>query len=246
MHPSLPLLLLFIFLCSPLFSYGIELTLVNNCKESIWPAIMGGAGHHTPQYGGLHLGHGREFVVNVPQGWSGRLWPRRGCQFNEQGHGECETGDCMGLLHCRGAGGLPPMTVVEMTLGTSKSPLHFYDVSLVNGFNLPVSIVPVGGGIGCGMASCESDLNLCCPASLEVKKEGRVVACKSACMALNHEKYCCTGNYSTPHTCKPTIFSNVFKVICPRAYSYPYDDSSSLHKCMASKYLVTFCPPSPY
>lgn len=42
---------------------------------------------------------------------------------------------------------MPPATVVEMTLGLSSSALHFYDVSLVDGFNLPVSMKPVGGGV---------------------------------------------------------------------------------------------------
>ncbi|XP_031485321.1 thaumatin-like protein isoform X2 [Nymphaea colorata] len=234
------------FICHSHASSGIDLILVNNCKESIWPGMVGGAGHGTPADGGFHLGFGEEIILNVPQGWSGRIWGRQGCCFNEQGHGECETGDCSGLLHCNGVSGVPPATVVEMTLGTSNSPLHFYDVSLVDGYNLPVAMVPVGGGIGCGVASCESDLNVCCPSALEVRKGGRVVGCKSACLAMNTAKFCCTGNYSTPNTCKPTIYSHLFKAICPRAYSFAYDDSSSLHKCMASRYLVTFCPPSPY
>ncbi|KAJ4836281.1 hypothetical protein Tsubulata_041946 [Turnera subulata] len=50
------------------------------------------------------------------------------------------------FLHCRGIGGVPPATLVEMTLGTSYSALHYYDVSLVDGFNVPVSMTPLGGG----------------------------------------------------------------------------------------------------
>lgn len=131
-----------------------------------------------------------------------------------------------------------------MTLGTSFSPLHFYDVSLVDGFNLPVSMKPVGGGIGCGMAACEVDLNLCCPSALEVKRGGKVVGCKSACLAMQSAKYCCTGEYANPKTCKPTLFAHLFKAICPKAYSYAFDDSTSLNKCRASRYVITFCPPT--
>ncbi|KAK2445758.1 protein EARLY FLOWERING [Trifolium repens] len=45
---------------------------------------------------------------------------------------------------------------------------------VVDGFNLPVSMKPIGGGIGCGIASCEVDLNVCCPSALEVKRNGKM------------------------------------------------------------------------
>ncbi|KAF2288653.1 hypothetical protein GH714_009985 [Hevea brasiliensis] len=152
------------------FLVGGQLIIVNNCNESIWPGVLGGAGHQTPKDGGFHLGSGEEIVLDLPQKWSGRIWGRQGCSFDKNGKGSCDTGDCSGLLHCQGAGGAPPATIVEMTLGSSTSPLHFYDVSLVDGFNLPVSMAPVGGGIGCGVASCKVDVNICCPSALEVKK----------------------------------------------------------------------------
>uniref|UniRef100_A0A0D9XVS1 Thaumatin-like protein n=1 Tax=Leersia perrieri TaxID=77586 RepID=A0A0D9XVS1_9ORYZ len=227
---------------------GIQLIMVNNCGESVWPGILGSAGHPTPQSGGFHLGPGEETAFDVPTHWSGRVWPRRGCSFDAAGrHGSCATGDCGGgLLHCGGAAGSTPATVVEMTLGTATSPVHFYDVSLVDGFNLPVSMSPVGGGVGCGTAACGADLNVCCPAALEVRDgEGRVAGCRSACRAMGGDKYCCTGVYGSPAACRPTIFSHLFKAICPRAYSYAYDDASSLNRCHAKRYLITFCPPQP-
>ncbi|XP_031103343.1 thaumatin-like protein [Ipomoea triloba] len=223
---------------------GNQIIVVNNCNESIWPGILGGAGQPTPKDGGFHLSSGEEVVLDVPEKWSGRIWARQNCCFDENGKGSCDTGDCEGQLHCKGRGGVPPATVVEMTLGTSSSPLHFYDVSLVDGFNLPVSMKPVGGGIGCGVASCEVDLNICCPSALEVRVGGKVVGCKSACLAMQSAKYCCTGQYSNPKTCKPTLFANLFKAICPKAYSYAFDDSSSLNKCRASRYVIIFCPPT--
>lgn len=128
---------------------GTQLIIVNNCKESVWPGILGNAGLPSPKDGGFHLASGEEVVLQVPEGWAGRIWGRQGCCFDEQtGKGSCQTGDCGGFLKCRGIGGVPPATLVEMTLGTSQSPLHFYDVSLVEGFNLPVSMRPVGGGGG--------------------------------------------------------------------------------------------------
>ncbi|KAE8687010.1 Thaumatin-like protein [Hibiscus syriacus] len=222
---------------------GEQVILVNNCRESIWPGILGGAGRSSPKNGGFHLGSGEEVVLDVPQKWSGRIWGRQGCHFDSNGKGSCDTGDCSGRLQCQGTGGVPPATVIEMTLGSSSSPLHFYDVSLVDGFNLPVSMKPVGGGIGCGVASCEVDLNVCCPSALEVKKGATVIGCKSACLAMQSAKYCCTGEYANPKTCKPTLFAHLFKAICPKAYSYAFDDTSSLNKCRASRYVITFCPP---
>jgi hypothetical protein len=69
---------------------------------------------------------------------------------------------------------------------------------------------PIGGGIGCGIASCEVDLNVCCPSALEVKRNGKVVVCKSACLAMQSAKYCCTGSYSDPKTCKRVHFLLIF------------------------------------
>ncbi|KAF8395150.1 hypothetical protein HHK36_019091 [Tetracentron sinense] len=234
--------LLYLFI-SLSFTDGTQLILVNNCNESVWPGILGSAGHQSPREGGFHLSSAEEVVLDLPDKWSGRIWGRQGCCFNQKGKGSCETGDCAGLLSCSGTGGEPPATVVEMTLGTSQSALHYYDVSLVDGFNLPVSMKPVGGGVGCGIAGCEVDLNVCCPSTLEVKRGNKVVGCKSACLAMKSARYCCTGDFATPKTCKPTIFAHLFKAICPRAYSYAYDDSSSLNTCRASRYVITFCPP---
>ncbi|KAK3018912.1 hypothetical protein RJ639_005117 [Escallonia herrerae] len=216
---------------------GIQLTVVNKCKERIWPGILGTAGHQTPNDGGFHLYTGEQQIIQVPENWSGRLWGRQGCCFDEQtGKGLCQTGDCAGLLHCSGTGGVPPATVVELTLGTPKSASHFYDVSLVDGFNLPVSMAPVSGRVGCGVAACEVNLNSCCPWSLAVKKEGKVVGCKSACLATKADRYCCTGEFANPTSCKPTVFANLFKAICPRAYSYAYDELTGLKTCRAQQF----------
>lgn len=130
-----------------------------------------------------------------------------------------------------------------MTFGTPQSSLHYYDVSLVDGFNLPVTVAPVGGGVGCGVAGCQVNLNVCCPSKFEVRVGGKTVGCKSACLALQTDKYCCTGEFASPSTCKPTLFSHLFKAVCPRAYSFAYDDPTSLNRCKASRYVITFCPP---
>ncbi|XP_078445228.1 pathogenesis-related thaumatin superfamily protein [Wolffia australiana] len=236
--------LLVVSLCARVSSgQEIQLVIVNNCNGTVWPAILGGAGHHSPEGGGFRLATGEEALFPVPSQWSGRIWGRRGCWFDENGTGSCETGDCEGRLRCGGAAGSPPATVVEMTFGTATSTLHYYDVSLVDGFNVPVEMVPVGGGVGCRTAACEVDLNVCCPSRFEVRVGGKVVGCRSACQALKTDKYCCTGEFASPESCRPTIFSALFKSLCPRALSFAFDDSSTLRTCRASRYLITFCPP---
>ncbi|KAL5569038.1 hypothetical protein UlMin_025613 [Ulmus minor] len=235
------------FLISLCFTDGTQLIIVNNCQETIWPGILGGAGHPTPNSGGFNLSSGEQISLQVPNNWSGRIWGRQGCCFNPQtGEGSCQTGDCAGLLNCNGIAGNPPATVVEITLSTPKSSLHYYDVSLVDGFNLPVSMKPIGGGGGsgggCGVAGCEVDLNVFCPAALVVEKEGKIVGCKSACLATKSEKYCCTGEFGNPQSCKPSVFARLFKAVCPRSFSYAFDDSKALNKCRASRYVISFCP----
>ncbi|KAG2671544.1 hypothetical protein I3760_13G002400 [Carya illinoinensis] len=215
-------------------------TLQNSCRNTIWPGILPGAGKPQLMNGGLQLRPGETININAPKGWSGRFWGRRWCSFDKSGKGRCLTGDCGGQLKCSGAGGAPPATLAEFTL---DSPVDFYDVSLVDGYNMRISIVPKGGsGPNCKEVSCVSDLNRHCPDGLQVKMNGHVVACKSACLAFNAPQYCCTGSYGGPQTCKPTRYSQVFKVACPTAYSYAYDDPTSTFTCNGSAdYLIKFC-----
>ncbi|GMP41822.1 hypothetical protein CsSME_00011788 [Camellia sinensis var. sinensis] len=213
-------------------------TLQNRCRTTIWPGILGGAGKPPLMNGGFQLNPGQTINVNVPTGWSGRVWGRSGCSFDNSGKGNCATGDCGGVLQCGGAGGVPPATLAEFTL---DSPLDFYDVSLVDGFNIPVSISPSGGSGNCKSVRCLSNLNLHCPSPLQVTRSGSVVACKSACLAFNQPQYCCTGAYNSPNTCKPTDYSRLFKAACPTAYSYPFDDRTSTFTCKGANYLITFC-----
>ncbi|KAL2940567.1 Thaumatin-like protein [Bienertia sinuspersici] len=99
-----------------------------------------------PVNGGFTLHPHQSRLLRVPHHWSGRVWARQGCHFTQNSTNiTCQTGDCNGLLQCNGIGGKPPATIVEMTFGTPASALHYYDVSLVDGFNLPVSVIPVVG-----------------------------------------------------------------------------------------------------
>ncbi|KAJ0038476.1 hypothetical protein Pint_24051 [Pistacia integerrima] len=113
---------------------------------------------------------------------------------------------------------------------------------LVDGYNLPISIIPSGGtGDKCKAITCVSDLNQKCPNELQQVEKGKVVGCKSACMAFNKPELCCTDAFGDPNTCKPTQFSKIFKESCPMAYSYAYDDLTTTFTCNGANYLISFC-----
>ncbi|CAN6459828.1 unnamed protein product [Victoria cruziana] len=213
-------------------------TLLNRCPYTIWPGTLTGNGMPLLGNGGFMLTTGQFIGLSVPSGWSGRFWARTGCSFDASGNGNCTTGDC-GRLACDNKGGAPPVTLAEFTVGGAKD---FYDVSLVDGYNVGVGIRAIGGTGDCQYAGCVADLRDTCPAELRVREAGRVVACKSACAAFNSQEYCCTGDHSSPATCSPTRYSVMFKAACPKAYSYAYDDASSTCTCTGSDYIITFCP----
>ncbi|CAK9157004.1 unnamed protein product [Ilex paraguariensis] len=223
-----------------------KFTLVNQCSYTVWPGILSGAG--TPQLSttGFALQPGQSNSIPVPPSWSGRLWGRTLCNQDPTGKFTCVTGDCgSGTLECAGAGAVPPATLAEFTLNGAGG-LDFYDVSLVDGYNLPMLVVPQGGSGGnCTATGCVVELNGACPSELKVTNSvdgGEIVACKSACEAFGDPKYCCSGAYATPDTCKPSSYSQYFKNACPRAYSYAYDDGTSTFTCASADYTISFCP----
>nr|BAE97295.1 thaumatin protein [Silene latifolia] len=220
----LSLLLFSLFTLFPGQVMGAKMVFSNKCGFPVWPGVQPSAGQPVLARGGFMLLPNQAYSMELPNRWSGRVWGRHGCFFDAAGRGHCATGDCGGTLYCAGAGGEPPATLAEITLA--------------------ISITPFKAASGsCAPAGCISDLNTMCPAGLQVRgPRGSVVACKSACSAFNLAKYCCTGTFGSPQTCKPTAYSKIFKAACPRAYSYAYDDPTSIATCTRGNYLVTFCP----
>ncbi|OMO63475.1 hypothetical protein COLO4_32425 [Corchorus olitorius] len=217
------------------------LMLQNHCNFTVWPAYQ--TINTIPLGdGGFALSPNSSTQFHVPPGWTGRLWGRTGCTFDKSGSGKCNTGDCGGVLACKG-GGEPPVTLVEFTIDGSNN-TDYYDVSLVDGYNVPLVVNAVGGLGDCQYAGCFMDLNTSCPAELRIiDSGGSIVACKSACLAFATSEFCCTGNHATPETCLPTNYSKLFKNACPTVYTYPYDDDNgTMMTCMRSDYLITFCP----
>ncbi|XP_040383663.1 thaumatin-like protein 1b [Oryza brachyantha] len=223
-------------------------TLTNSCGYTVWPGLLSSAGSPPLATTGFALAPGESRAVDAPAAWSGRVWGRTLCGADQaSGRFACATGDCgSGAVECGGGGAAPPTTLAEFTLNGGGGN-DFYDVSLVDGSNLPMVVVPQGGvgGATCGATGCLVDLNAPCPADLKVAgADGAGIACKSACEAFGTPEYCCSGAFGRPATCQPSAYSQFFKNACPRAYSYAYDDATSTFTCASGTvdYLVVFCP----
>ena len=223
--------------------YSIEFAVQNNCKFPIWPGALTGAGSQLSTTG-FELLPGSTLTVTTSPPWSGRFWARTHCSTDATGKFSCGTGDCgSGQVTCDGAGAIPPASLVEFTIAPNGG-RDFFDISLVDGFNLPVSVTPIGGSSECKSVICAGNVNGVCPPELAVKGQGGgVIACKSACLGLNRPEYCCSGDHDQPQTCPPTNYSKIFKNECPDAYSYAYDDKTSTFTCTGGpNYGITFCP----
>ncbi|KAJ7128656.1 thaumatin-like protein [Mycena epipterygia] len=232
-------------------------TVKNSCSYTIWPAIFTdlNAGSALPtQPTGWEAAAGSSVSFDVPDNWTaGRIWGRTQCDFStNSGPNSCVTGGCNGGLLCdpHTGTGVPPATVAEWTLsggGTTDN----YDVSLVDGFNIPVTVT---NNVGCDVPSCSANLNANCPLELALDDaSGKVVGCQSSCKAnldgnQADSANCCSGSHNVPATCPNSgvAFYSYFKDACPNSYAYAYDESSgtALWYCDSSlraDYTVTFC-----
>ncbi|WCJ28994.1 Pathogenesis-related thaumatin superfamily protein [Euphorbia peplus] len=222
--------------------HGAIFTFQNNCPYTVWPGILTSSGPPMPLTG-FQLNPKQSGNLTANPSWSGRIWARTHCTMNSQYNFNCNTGDCgSGHIQCHGRGGRPPASLIEFTLAVNSHEKDFYDISLVDGFNLPLSVTPQGGA-GCTSVSCRANINDLCPQELAARDGSNVIACKSACLVYNQARFCCTGEYGSPDKCPPTQYSKFFKAQCPQAYSYAFDDQSSTFTCGGgANYLVTFCP----
>jgi hypothetical protein len=230
---------------------AVKMDLYNKCPFDVWPGILPAVAAN----GGFHLPSGQTRSIDVPDGWkAGRIWARRGCDGNMN----CDSGFCGNKVECSGAGGEPPVTLAEFTLN-GHGGQDYYDVSLVDGYNLPIIIIPkdgtfnkIGGEYDCMPAGgCVEDLIRTAPDELKNRKNGQVVSVSSACHKFNTDQYCCRGEHNRPETCQsknwPKNYPAIFKKACRTAYSYAYDDIKSTFVCRGSNgrqspdYTVQFC-----
>jgi hypothetical protein len=220
-------------------------TVVNRTRETIWPAAWPGSVHGRT---GWRLPAGRSLTITVPGDWNARLWGRTGCRFDGAGRGRCVTGGCGAVYQCRGWGAIPS-TLAEYDLDAYDH-LDFYDVSMVDGSNLPMYITTVHGTTpdrispdGCERGhGCTTTVR--CPSALRVRHRGQTVACISPCARFHTDRYCCAGRFA--HGCSPARtwpidYARVFKRAEPFAYSWSGDDATSVFTCAGGcGYEITF------
>ncbi|KAL6856088.1 hypothetical protein ACP4OV_018890 [Aristida adscensionis] len=117
--------------------------ITNQCEETVWPGIFFPKG--LTGCGGTRLDPGQRVRFDMAPGTTGgRIWARTGCSFAGTG-GRCATGDCAGAMCCAVYG--KPATLAEFTIdgGDINHRADFYDISVVDGFNVPMDFRCIGG-----------------------------------------------------------------------------------------------------
>lgn len=246
-----------------------SITITNACSMDVWMAF-------TPNAGSPPLSDG---IVKLPAttgshsytlpatGWAGRFWPKTGCDTTGE---NCKTGQA--VPPCPPDGCQPPAdTKVEFFFGPEGGTERpYYDVSLVDGYSLPMKITPSGTPSGtCVETSCALSLDAC-PKSeilkigdLQVKSGKEVVQCMSPCKKWTWPKplgdgqnegtqpgldMCCPNPPVSPMQCRAadiekTKYVALVRQECPTAYSYSFDDKAGSHDCdPGTTFSVTLCP----
>jgi len=214
------------------FVRGHDIQLRNNCGKDITVfSLENGEGKSKDSN---DLPPGEDITKSLPDGWAGRFWAR----YTDVGPLE---------------GWPQPDSLAEIKFDGYMG-MDFYDLSLVDGFGVPLTMEPIPGTYqkneadyrSCKTLVCTADLIASCPEELKLWQGDRVVACQSACTKYHSPEYCCTGSHSTSDTCPQNQFGRIFKAACPDAYSYAFDDATSTFTCksaagQSSGYKIEFC-----
>ncbi|ODA83309.1 hypothetical protein RJ55_01822 [Drechmeria coniospora] len=116
----------------------VPLMVSNKCDTTIWPGVATQSGVG-PGTGGFELAAGTNRTLWVSSDWQGRVWGRTNCTVNGNSCA-CKTGDCFSKLDCEFSGA-PPATLAEFNLAGGVIGMQtFYDISLVDGYNIPMGI----------------------------------------------------------------------------------------------------------
>lgn len=216
---------------SPLPGYQYTLQFINKTNQTI---LLGAAGPTLPisPTGTLPINgekwtipSGQYITVGIPDSWLGpnlspgpRFWARTGCKYDAvSGYAQCESGECNLRYDCQ-LPGSAPASLAEFCFNCgSQGNEVIYDVSLVDGYNLSINIIPIGGSATnpndptdphwnvtniCNTGG--ADLRASCPTQYQLKSSDlswyipgnpdNIIACFSNC---GYAAY--TGNASGPN-----------------------------------------------
>ena len=193
-----------------------RLRVTNNCSHDIWVQQI-----NLPGDENVFVPAGKFHDYDVPNYFtpSVRLWPKIDCDENGD---DCRIGQSQ--PPCPPEGCSPPFdSKAEFTFGDVLDPngTTTYDISFVDGYTLPISIIAKGDDVGNGscqslecsgltLDKCPSDDSLAgTPADLRVKDaSGKTVACIAPCQyAVQPSPYGIGVDVSTEpalHMCCPT------------------------------------------
>ncbi|WVO22449.1 uncharacterized protein IAS62_003779 [Cryptococcus decagattii] len=227
-----------------------QLTVSNKCSSSIYVAVGGKGGALTTIGGAAQPGGWKQalgyYSFNVPDGWNiGRICARTGWN----------TIKCSGSEY-----GKPGATLAECTIDINH--MDSYDISIVDGYNLPMEITSSDPSCAKGSCGTETDIfTQCDPSLVYPTNSDKIYSCNSACGNLiqfrkffadaNNSPVCCVHNGVAVHhiNCPNTYISfyQTMKRMCHNAYVYSDDDmyDDAVFTCPStnkSSYTITFCP----
>lgn len=244
-----------------------RLSVTNQCDFPVWMATQPNTEIAPLPEGTVKLEKGQSQDYAIPSdGWAGRLWPKTGCDSNGT---NCAAGEA--VQPCPPSGCNPPAdTLIEFNFSNlSSTNPTWYDISLVDGYSLPIEIKPREGESGsCITTRCDLSLNDCPQdetqglGDLRVINNENVVQCLSPCKKWSYPSppglgkpetespgiyLCCiaplTGEECSTGPVIQTQYVQTVRQACPTTYSYAYDDAAGLHDCPTqNSFDVMLCP----
>lgn len=134
----LPLIVLITL--SPITFGDRTIRVKNHCSHELWISPLTSSNGPPLSDGFPYLAPNEHHVFRIPDsGWEGRIWPKTGC--NEDGQA-CAVGQS--IAPCDPSGCPPPAeTKIEFFFPpVDEDHSVWYDISLVDGYTLPVEIIP--------------------------------------------------------------------------------------------------------
>lgn len=246
----------------------VNFTITNNCSMDVWMAFTPNAGSDPLPDGIVKItASGGSHGYSVPTtGWAGRLWPKMGCDSTGENCTQGQTVPPCPSVGCQPAADTLVEFYFDKAGGTGRP---YYDISLVEGFSVPMSVTPSGSGGRCTSTSCALDLTKCPTAEnekigdLQIKSGSDVVGCFSPCNKWTWPKplgdggttkdatgqaMCCPNPPITSPQCNAgsvaqTQYVALVHSECPTAYAFSFDDAGGSHDCdPRTAFSVTLCP----
>lgn len=221
------------------------LRFLNACDQTVWAGASGDTVPAEAFEAGIELAPGDCVAVPFRSVSGGRAWGGT---------------DCVGET-CASDGASGRGTLVQFDVPEEGGSL--YNVSLVDGFNLPIELRPVGPNIDedggpCGAARCAVSVELGCPEALRrYDEEGAVAWCESICRACAACEACndcgdlgvdaCSGCADVAEVCcggmgcQSNAYTQTWESLCPDALTHA-ENEAYLGCDRVSDFDMTFCP----